>query len=101
MDTNAPDKKPLRAVDFKKPETLRKKYRTVSGDDSPMSAYTLIGQLGLVVVLCIVGALGIGIYLDRLVGSKGPFTFVMLLIGIVAAAVSAWQLLKREVPWNR
>jgi ATP synthase protein I len=70
-------------------------------EDSPWSAVTLVTQLGLVVALCISGATALGVYLDRLVGSNGILVLVMIVIGLVAAGVSAWTLIKQELPWNR
>ena len=87
-------------VDFSKPETLVKPPGPKGRNDSPMSAYTLVGQLGLVVALCIVLSVFAGIYLDRMVGSKGILTFVMIIVGLVVAGFSAWTLLKKELPWN-
>lgn len=70
-------------------------------DQPPWSAVALITQLGLVVALCIVGSVLAGVYLDRLVGSNGILVLVMILVGLVAAGVSAWKLIKQELPWNR
>lgn len=91
---------PMKQVDFKKPETYSKPGQRHPGNDSPMSAFTLIGQLGLVIALCIVVAVAVGIYLDRLVGSNGILTFVMIIVGLAAAGFSAWTLIKQELPWN-
>lgn len=70
-------------------------------EESPWSAVALITQLGLVVALCIVGSVALGVYLDRLVGSNGALTFVMICVGLGAAGISAWTLIKQELPWNR
>ena len=81
-------------VDFSKPETLVKPPGPKGRND------TLVGQLGLVIALCIVLSVFAGIYLDRMVGSKGILTFVMIIVGLVVAGFSAWTLLKKELPWN-
>ena len=78
------------------PETRHRRQ-----EDSPWSAVTLVTQLGLVVALCISGATALGVYLDRLVGSNGILVLVMITIGLIAAGVSAWTLIKQELPWNR
>ena len=66
--------------------------------DNPWSALTIITQLGLVMALCIVGSVMGGVYIDRLVGSNGIAVLIMIPVGIGAAALAAWQLIRQELP---
>ena len=66
--------------------------------DSPWSALGIITQLGLVMALCIVGSVMGGVYVDRLVGSNGIIVLIMIPVGIGAAAIAAWQIIKQELP---
>lgn len=77
------------------PEPVR---RNRKHNDSPWSAFGIITQLGLVMALCIVGSVMGGVYLDRLVGSNGVVVLIMIPVGIGAAALAAWQIIKQELP---
>ena len=72
--------------------------RTHRHNDSPWSALGIITQLGLVMALCIVGSVMGGVYVDRLVGSNGIIVLIMIPVGIGAAALAAWQIIKQELP---
>ena len=67
-------------------------------NDNPWSALGIITQLGLVMALCIVGSVMGGVYVDRLVGSNGIVVLIMIPVGIGAAALAAWQIIKQELP---
>jgi ATP synthase protein I len=73
-------------------------HRNRKQNDSPWSALGIITQLGLVMALCIVGSVMGGVYLDRLVGSNGIIVLIMIPVGIGAAVLAAWQIIKQELP---
>ena len=56
----------------------------------------LVMQLGLTIVITILVGLGIGLLLDRLLGLKGIFTLLFLLIGIGAAFMNAYKEIMRQ-----
>ena len=60
----------------------------------------LVGQLGLVVVICIGGGVAAGLYLDKKLGGSGLFLVVMILLGVGAGLYGAYRLLAKEIPWN-
>lgn len=72
--------------------------RQAHRNDSPWSALAMITQLGLVVALCIVGSVVGGVYIDRLVGSNGIAVLIMIPVGLGAAAMAAWQIIRQEIP---
>ncbi len=95
---NREDKPEPPQVDFSKPVPPRPQKRVRNRNDSPWSAVAMITQLGLVVSFCIVGSVMAGAYIDRLVGSNGVFILGMIPVGLGAAAVAAWQIIKQELP---
>ncbi len=71
-----------------------------SPEQSALSAIVLVGQLGLVVVICISGGVAAGLYLDRILGGSGLVLAVMILLGVGAGMYGAYRLLAKEIPWN-
>jgi hypothetical protein len=65
------------------------------------SALVLVGQLGLVMALCIVGGVLTGVFATRWLGGGGILVALGALLGIVGGGLGAYQLLARELPWNR
>jgi len=93
----APEYPPV--VNLADPKLPRKPQRQVHRHhDNPWSALGIITQLGLVMALCIVGSVVGGVYVDRLVGSNGIIVLIMIPVGIGAAALAAWQIIKQELP---
>ena len=71
------------------------------GGGSMLSALALVGQLGLVVAIPIVLGVLFGNYLDKLAGAHGLVLIGMVLLGIVAAAYSAYRVLKQVLDWKQ
>lgn len=64
---------------------------------SALSAAVLVGQLGLVVVVPVLGGVLLGVWLDARLGTRAIFTLGLLLLGLAAGARGAWLLIMREV----
>ena len=58
--------------------------------------FSLVTQLGLVIIITILVGLGIGLFLDKIFHLKGIFTVVFLLIGIAAGFMNAYREIMRE-----
>ncbi len=78
-------------------QTPTNKHPEISG----LSALALVGQLGLIVALCIVGGLFAGLFVDRLLGGTGIVLVLGIFLGIGAGAVSAYKLLMKEAERGR
>ena len=65
-----------------------------------LRALALVGQLGLVMALCIAGGVAAGVFIDRRLGGTGAFIVAGVLVGIGSGAYSAYRLLKRELRDN-
>lgn len=76
----------------KKINHLRKPAKSKSNSEF-LRSLTLVTSLGITVVFCILGGLKLGIYLDSRFHTK-YLMFVFLIIGIIIAGWSAYQLLK-------
>ena len=61
-----------------------------------MENLTLVTQLGLTMVGCVLFCFAIGYYLDKWLGIKGPFTTLFLILGIIGGAYTAYRQI-REV----
>lgn len=57
---------------------------------------SLVTQLGLIIIITILVGLGIGIFLDKAFGLKGPFTIIFLLIGITAGFINAYKAIMKD-----
>lgn len=66
-----------------------------------LSALAMVGQLGLVVAVCVVGGVTVGVYLDRAVGGRGLVLVGGILLGLAAGVYGAYRVVSREMPWNR
>jgi ATP synthase protein I len=53
----------------------------------------LVGEVGLILVVCIGGGLLAGVLLDRWLGTSPAFTLVLLLAGIAAGFLQVFRLL--------
>jgi len=85
-------------INLARPDAPRESDKRTHRNDSPWSALAIITQLGLVVALCIVGCVMAGAYIDRLVGRNGVAVLIMIPVGLGAAALAAWQIIKQELP---
>lgn len=85
-------------INLAEPDAPRMADKRARHKDNPWTALAMITQLGLVVAICIVGCVMAGAYIDRLVGSNGIAVLVMIPIGLGAAAIAAWQIIKQELP---
>ena len=59
-----------------------------------MENLTLVTQLGLTMVGCVLFCLAIGYYLDKWLGIKGPFTAVFLILGIIGGGYTVYRQIK-------
>jgi len=59
-----------------------------------MENLTLVTQLGLTMVGCVLFCFAIGYYLDKWLGIKGPFTVVFLILGIIGGAYTGYRQIK-------
>ena len=66
-----------------------------------LSALALVGQLGLVVAMCVVAGVTVGMYVDRAVGGGGLVLMGGILLGVAAGVYGAYRVVSREMPWNR
>jgi ATP synthase protein I len=64
--------------------------------DSIFYYFGLVTQLGLTIIVTILVGLGIGIVLDKFVGTKGVCTVLFLLIGIGAGFMNAYREIMRQ-----
>ncbi len=62
-----------------------------------LGALALLSQVGLVIVLPIVGGIFLGRFLDGLLGTRALFLAVFLLLGLIGGGGAAIGLLLREV----
>ncbi|MCC6145787.1 MAG: AtpZ/AtpI family protein [Candidatus Hydrogenedentes bacterium] len=51
--------------------------------------------------LSVTGGVFVGVYADRYFGGNGILVAAGVLLGIAGGGLGAYQLLAREVPWNR
>ncbi len=61
-----------------------------------MENLTLVTQLGLTMVGCVLFCFAIGYYLDKWLGVKGLFTTVFLILGVIGGAYTVYRQI-REV----
>jgi len=66
-----------------------------------LSALALVGQLGLVVAVCIVGGVLVGGYADRMLGGRGLVLVGGIVLGLAAGVYGAYRIISREMPWDR
>jgi len=59
--------------------------------------FSLITQLGLVIIITILVGLGIGMLLDKVFHLKGVFTVIFLLVGIAAGFMNAYKEVMRQI----
>jgi F0F1-type ATP synthase assembly protein I len=58
----------------------------------------LVTQVGLTLLFCVSIFTFFGVYLDRLLGTKGVFTLLLVLVGCVAAIWTAIKLILNTLP---
>jgi len=71
---------------------------TSAGRDSRTGAFAalgLVGQLGLVVVVCVLAGVAGGSWLDRIVGGRGLVLAGSILLGVFAGLYGAYRLIVR------
>ena len=64
--------------------------------DEVLSALVLVGQVGLVMVACVVGGFALGLYLDRRLGTFPTLTVVLLLVGVGGGMVAVYRMVMRQ-----
>ncbi len=68
---------------------------------SVMTAFALVGQLGLVMALPIVAGVLLGAWADKALGAGGLVLVGGILVGVAVGILGTAQLLMREIPWKR
>ncbi len=53
---------------------------------------SLITEVGLSIVVSTLCGLFAGLYLDRIMGIKGPFTITLLICGVIGGFIAAYKL---------
>ncbi len=61
---------------------MSKKHKPVKSRFSNLAYTTLAGQAGVAAMVIVFGAMFLGLWLDSLVGVKGPFTVSLLVLSI-------------------
>ena len=61
--------------------------------DETLRTLGLVGQIGWRMVCCIVAGFAAGVYLDGLVGVRGPFLAVFLVAGVAGGFWSCYRLI--------
>jgi F0F1-type ATP synthase assembly protein I len=64
-------------------------------DTQILRAFSLIGQLGLIMIVSILVFVLLGFYLDKLLGFKGLFIGILSLFGIFCGSFVVYNLLKK------
>ncbi|MBC2576316.1 AtpZ/AtpI family protein [Peptostreptococcus canis] len=59
-----------------------------------MKSFSLITQLGLIVVICIFGCGFLGIFIDKKIGTTPLFSIIFIIIGIGSAFSSLYRILR-------
>lgn len=59
-----------------------------------MRSFSLITQLGLIVVICIFGCGFLGIFIDKKIGTSPIFSIIFILVGIGSAFSGLYRTLK-------
>ena len=67
------------------------------GSGQLIPTLALIGQLGLIMVLCVLGGFLAGDYLDRQLNTDRILTVVLLLAGIAGGMLAVYRLVMRAV----
>jgi len=62
-----------------------------------MSTLAMVGQLGVIMVVCIAGGLLSGLYLDRLLGTRPALAIVLLLAGVFGGMTAVYRTVMRAV----
>jgi F0F1-type ATP synthase assembly protein I len=67
------------------------------GRGQSMAALALIGQLGFIMVACILGGFLVGMYLDRQLGTSPLVTILALLAGVAGGMVAVYRLVVKSI----
>ena len=62
-----------------------------------MAAMALFTHIGLTMVVCIVGCIWLGIFLDDLLGTGPVLLFVFIALGVASAFWSAYKLIIKSI----
>jgi F0F1-type ATP synthase assembly protein I len=68
-----------------------------NGNGDVLPTLALVGQLGAIVVACVLAGLMAGHYLDRLFGSSPVLTTICLLAGVAGSMAAVYRLVMRTV----
>lgn len=63
-------------------------------------ALSLVGLLGLMVVLPVVGAVMVGVWLDTRLNGHGLVIAGAIIIGVITGFYGAYKLIMKDLPWN-
>jgi len=64
---------------------------------STMDNLTLVTQVGLTMVGCVLFCFAIGYYLDKWLGIKGVFTVIFLLLGIIGGGFTVYRQIQEVI----
>ena len=62
-----------------------------------MSALSLFTHIGLTMVICIIGCIFLGIFLDNRLGTGRVFMFIFLALGVASAFWSAYKMIMKSM----
>ncbi|MCL2853551.1 MAG: AtpZ/AtpI family protein [Defluviitaleaceae bacterium] len=62
-----------------------------------MSALGLFTHIGLTMVICIIGCIFIGIFLDNLLDTGSLFMFIFIVLGVASAFWSAYKIIIKSM----
>ena len=68
-----------------------------TGGHQVWGALAIVGQLGFLMVFCIMAGLLAGMYLDKLAGTGWVFAIALLLAGIGAGMVASYRVIMKSV----
>jgi len=70
----------------------------MSDDKGQIStALALVGQLGFVMITCILVGLGGGLYLDSILGTEPVLSIVLLLLGVASGMLACYRMIMKSV----
>ncbi len=74
-------------------------FQKLKNDDSNDWIYyfSLVTQLGLVVVITILAGFGIGFFIDSKLNTSPLFTLIFLVMGILGGMINAYQMITRKM----
>ena len=70
----------------------------MSNDKGQIStALALVGQLGFIMITCILMGLGGGLYLDSILGTRPALSIVLLLLGVASGMLACYRMIMKSI----